>query len=78
MTSVDSSGLRRAPMSQRRQQVARLVAGALLNKQIAAELGISVGQVKRLIGEIAEAWNLERDKSVRVQIANRYKETNGA
>lgn len=72
MTSVDSLGA----LSIRRRQVARLVARALLDKQIAAELRISEGQVGRIVGEIADAWNLERDKSIRVQIANRYNETN--
>lgn len=65
-------------MDVRREQVARLIAGALLNKQIAAELRISQGQVKRIVADIVQAWQLDRDKSIRVQIANRYRETNGS
>lgn len=58
-------------LTERQQDVARLVAKGKQNKDIAAELGISVRRVEQIITRIAQVWQLDADLSYRVQIANR-------
>lgn len=58
-------------LTKRQQEVARLVADGWADKQIATELGINEETVGYHVGRIVMAWNLDRSRNVRVQIAQR-------
>ena len=52
-----------------RDAVAGLVAEGLTDKQIAVRLTLSVATVRYHVGQLCEAWNLDRGRNIRVQIA---------
>jgi DNA-binding NarL/FixJ family response regulator len=54
-------------------RVAQLIAQAATSKQIAATLGMTDGNVERHVCQIAKAWNLDRCRNIRVQIALKFK-----
>lgn len=58
-------------MTDQQRRVADLVADGWQDKQIAAQLGVSTQRVRQIITEIANAWQLNRARNVRVQIARR-------
>lgn len=49
--------------------VARLVGDGYSNKQIAAQIGRKPARVEQLIAEIRDAWQLDRSRNLRTQIA---------
>lgn len=75
---VDRAQLREPALSRRERQVAELVADGLLNKHIAAEIGISEKTVKEHVTSIAKRWQLDGGRNLRVQIAWRIFEERAA
>lgn len=55
----------------RQQQVAELVAQGWTDKQIAASLTISDRRVREIIARLATLWDLDTERDIRVQIAQR-------
>lgn len=61
-------------LTPRRFRVAELVALGWTDKQIAADMRISVGAVEAHVGRICKAWELDPSKNRRVQITRRFLE----
>ena len=62
---------KRHGLTRRQYQVAECIALAMLDKQTSAVLGIQVKTIKVNVGLIAAAWQLDRTRNLRVQIARR-------
>lgn len=58
-------------LTARQQQVAQLIVQGFTPKRIAKALGISASRVRQIIGEIVDAWHLDRQRDILVQIAQR-------
>ncbi len=58
-------------LTTQQHNVARLVRAGWTDKQIGTELGISQRRVCQLVARIAERWQLDPQRSYRVQIAQR-------
>lgn len=58
-------------LSAREMEVARLIADGYTNKQIVATLGISKQRVSQIVNHIAELWELDCARDIRIQIATR-------
>ncbi len=56
-------------LTARQRDVARLVRAGWTDQRIAGELGISDRRVRQLVARIAERWQLDPQRSYRVQIA---------
>ena len=63
----------RPKLSPRQRSVAHLIAQAYTDKQIAGELGIAPKTVKHMVGTIADKLALDRNRNLRVQIANKLR-----
>ncbi len=59
------------PLTPRQQEVAGLIVRGFTDKQIADALHIGVRRVGKIIGAISRRWELNHDRDVRVQIAQR-------
>lgn len=58
-------------LTDRQQEVARLVAQGYTDKQIGAELGLSPRTIEYHVSQIVKRWKLDVSLNVRVQITNK-------